>query len=288
MAGFAAILAGNVHVAGRDGRHVLRQAKHGCHCGRGAGDNYVSIRLQFCSFDLVSGQEVLRVFVAGCAGCILGCLALNIMRRGIDPGGHRIKVGQQVLAIIVITGWRGWHMPNRDIGVWAFFANERISSNEESEVGGLSFKKWIASFFTDGHMAAIATRISDGMTDLTRERVTVLIVHQVAVFSGRSRWVTIETGWRFRAAIAMIIRNCGCCRLAMQFRSRMTFDAIHPRFPEVYVAWNLLVFSQKLIPNPAAVTGRTGTGHGGSLFEDVPAKQPSTHVLRLVDMALAA
>lgn len=65
----------------------------------------------------------------------------------------------------------------------------------------------------------------------------------------------------------------------------MAFDTTHACFTEMHVTGIPFVLSKEFIPHPAAVTGRAGTGHGGSAFKYMPGEESSAYIFRLADVA---
>lgn len=188
-------------------------------------------------------------------------------------------------------------MPDRHIFIRTVIILIGVTSNEEGRICSLRLKEWVASFFTDGDMAAIATGIGDGMTYLTGQFITMQRVLQNLIricphllmtsFASRHLRPGIAVGAAdesgiLRRAMAFSAGRCGI----VHFRSGMAVGALHPPSAKVYIAGKAFVFAQVFIANPAAMTGCAVTGHRGGLFNYMATDQPAANRVGLTDMAI--
>lgn len=54
--------------------------------------------------DFVRGQEYVTIVMTGFTGCILRRLTLDIVRGSVNPGRQGIKIGLQIIPVILVAG----------------------------------------------------------------------------------------------------------------------------------------------------------------------------------------
>jgi hypothetical protein len=123
--------------------------------------------------------------------------------------------------------------------------------------------------------------------DVLNNRITRFANLVVARLAGRTLGARIAvSGLIHYLAGIVTLRTRGIG--VVHFGPGMAGNTIHASLAEVNIPRETLVFTQVLVPHPAAVAGCAVTSHGWGFVNDVPVNKSSAYRAWLADMAIAA
>lgn len=220
--------------------------------------------------------------MTGITALVLRGIQLDIMRRGIFPGGERIEIGQEIIAVIIAGADTGWHVTQHHVLVGPFRRPQRIVPDLKLHIGGVAGTTGQPRLI-DGNVAAITVFVGYGVADLALEVTQVLLVLGVAVSAGPDILMAVVALHHVR----ILIPGSYWLARTVEFLA-VAFGADHALLGPVNVTRDSLILPEILSANTGAVTGDTVILHGGSSPKLVLGNKSPAQFIRSTDMTLPA